>query len=308
MKFFKKVFFLSLILALAQCKSHQVEIKPNEMKYADFTSRQKKWKSPDGEIAYIDKGEGTPLLLLHGIPTSGWLYRKIIDPLADKGYRVIVPDMLGFGNSDSPEGYDIYDKKAHAKRIIGLMDSLGIDNWHHVMHDAGGLWTWELAKINPAKFNKMSILNTIIYAEGFKPPIKVKKDWFGRFLGWLYRSKTHLMLRALFKEATNNHHMSREEMKGYATPLKQKKTESINKFFTTNTESIPDYSPVLKSINVPVQVIWGKDDSILLWHEEDKRVMDDLKIDPKNVHVLEKNHFLQEEASKELIQLIGAFK
>jgi len=93
------------------------------------------WASAEGNISYIDKGEGEPILLLHGVPTSGWLYRKMIDPLVKKGYRVIVPDMLGYGSSDNPDGYDIYDKKEQARHILGLMEHLNIPNWHHVMHD-----------------------------------------------------------------------------------------------------------------------------------------------------------------------------
>jgi len=93
----------------------------------------------------------------HGVPTSSWLYRKLIDPLVASGYRVIAPDMLGFGNSANPKGYTIYDKKEHARRILGLMEHLKINNWHHVMHDAGGLWTWELFKQAPSKISKLTI-------------------------------------------------------------------------------------------------------------------------------------------------------
>jgi len=61
-------------------------------------------------------------------------------------------------------------------------------------------------------------------------------------------------------------------------------------------------------INIPVQVIWGKDDKILVWEKQSKSVIEDLKIKNENIHILNKNHFLQEEATKELIQLIGDFK
>ncbi len=71
------------------------------MNYAQFRKQQKSFPSLEGTLKYIDKGEGEVLLLLHGVPTSSWLYRKMIDELATK-YRVIAPDMLGFGASDSP--------------------------------------------------------------------------------------------------------------------------------------------------------------------------------------------------------------
>ena len=116
----KALFLFSYVLMFLSCKSYQ-ENKLTDIKYSDFIHSQKKWLSPDGAISYIDKGEGTPILLLHGVPTSGWLYRKMIDPLVANGFRVIVPDMLGCGTSDSPKGYEIYDKKEHAKRIFCLL-------------------------------------------------------------------------------------------------------------------------------------------------------------------------------------------
>ena len=62
---------------------------------------------------YVDEGEGDPLLLLHGEPTWGFLYRKLIPPLAAVG-RVVVPDLFGFGRSDKPRGHRAdYSYDAH---------------------------------------------------------------------------------------------------------------------------------------------------------------------------------------------------
>ncbi len=299
--------FAFSICLLVSCKPYQLDTKSEDMQYTDFSSKQKKWQSKDGNIAYLDEGKGEVILLLHGIPTSGWLYRKLIDPLVKSGHRVIIPDMLGFGNSDSPDGYKTYSKEAHAQRILGLMNHLKIDRWHHVMHDAGGLWTWELAKIDPTKFSKLSILNTIIYKEGFTPPVKFRKGLFAKAVTGSYRSNTNLMLKMLFKNATDNCELSKADIEGYKTPLKSGKTKGIYKFFTKNTKEIPDYSSVLKSLNVPTQVIWGTHDDILHWQPQSGRVSRDLNIKPENIHLLEKNHFLQEEAVDELIKYLSNF-
>ncbi len=306
---FKKIIFYALIIATCfiSCKPYQVATKPGDIYYEDFTAKQKKWTSNSGDIAYIDEGEGEVILLLHGIPTSGWLYRKLIDPLVKTGHRVIVPDMLGFGNSDSPDGYEIYGKAEHAKRLLGLMAYLKIDNWHQVMHDAGGLWTWELAKIAPDKISKLSILNTIIYGEGFDPPMKFRKGLFAKAVAGTYRSNTNLMLKMLFKNGTDNCELSKADIEGYKVPLKNGKTKGLYKFFTKNTKSIPDYSDVLKGLNVPTQVIWGTNDEILHWRPQSEKVITDLNIKEENIHLLKKNHFLQEEAVDELIEYLSAF-
>jgi len=188
------------------------------------------------------------------------------------------------------------------------MEHLKINNWHHVMHDAGGLWTWELFKQAPSKISKLTILNTIIYTDGFCPPMKMKEGFMGKTTMWAYRNFTSVMLKALFKNGTNKYPLSKADIEGYKTPLKQGKTKGLYKFFTTNTASIPDYSSVLQEINIPIQLIWGSDDKILVWGKQNKKVSADLKLKQENIHILNKNHFLQEEASEDLIKLITSFK
>ena len=85
---------LSIVLFFTACKPYQsTTIRPEQITYDNFRAQQKSFTSKDGVIKYIDKGEGPVILLLHGVPTSGWLYRKMIDPLVEEGYRVIAPDL-----------------------------------------------------------------------------------------------------------------------------------------------------------------------------------------------------------------------
>jgi len=161
----QKFFVLTLVgVLLFSCKPYEnTKIRKNQITYEDFRADQRLYPTDDGLVKYIDKGKGPAIVLLHGVPTSGWLYRKMIDPLVDRGYRVIVPDMLGYGSSDSPDGYEIYNAENHAKRLLQLMASLGIEKWSHVMHDAGGLWTWELIKQDPDKIEKLIVLNILLF-------------------------------------------------------------------------------------------------------------------------------------------------
>lgn len=88
--------YIGLLCSLfASCKPYaSTTLKPNEMTYQDFRAQQSSFQSNDGTIKYIDQGQGPVILLLHGVPTSGWLYRHMIDQLA-KTNRVIAPD-VGF--------------------------------------------------------------------------------------------------------------------------------------------------------------------------------------------------------------------
>lgn len=278
------------------------------MTYQEFRKQQKSFRSSEGAMKYIDKGEGTVILLLHGVPTSGWLYRHMIDELA-KTFRVIAPDMLGFGSSDSPKGYDIYSEENHAKRLLSLMDSLLIEHWNHVMHDAGGLWTWELLRQQPDRISKLVILNTLLYEEGFKPPIRFDEGFMARAAMWSYRNgiTTNAMIRGLFKTGLVENTLDKSDIEGYKTPLLEGKTRAMYYFFTQTCNALPDHSAILMNSHIPMAVIWGKHDDFLLWEPQKDRVIRDLKLSPEHIHLIEGKHFIQEEKPLEIAQFILDF-
>jgi len=275
----------------------------------EHRKNQKFFNSSDGVIKYIDAGKGEVILLLHGIPTSSWLYRNMIDDLVNKGYRVIVPDMLGFGNSDNPDGYEIYSSKEHAKRLIELMDSLDIKSWNHSMHDAGGLWTWELIKNNPNRVSKLIILNTLILERGFFPPMKMKDGGFAKFILSLYRNKmtSRILLKMLFNNGLTNKKLTEPEFKGYQKSLLEGRTKGMYYFFTQLSQPFSNYEETLKQLNIPVTVIWGKHDDILRWEPQKEKVIELLKIKENSIHIIDGNHFIQEEHPHKITTIINDF-
>ena len=297
-------------LMLWSCKPYQsTTMRPDQLSYDSFRESQKKFTTKDGDIAYIDKGQGPVIVLLHGVPTSGWLYRKMIDPLVDGGYRVIAPDMLGFGNSDSPKGYEIYSEEMHAERLLELMSQLEIDSWTHVMHDAGGLWTWELLEQAPQKVENLVILNSIIYEEGFDPPIRFEPGFMARTAMWSYRNgiTTNMMLKGLFKSGMQENTLNKEDLNGYKTPMREGKTRGMYYFFTQTCNTLPDYQSMIQKINIPTTIIWGKDDSFLKLSPQQEALVKDLNIKPQNIHLLDAKHFIQEEKPEEIVNLIAEF-
>jgi len=283
-------------------------MKTNQITYSSFRVQQKSFTSKDGVLKYRDQGDGDVLVLLHGVPTSGWLYRNMIDELS-KNYRVIVPDMLGFGSSDSPKGYEVYSEENHANRLLALMDSLGIQNWSHVMHDAGGLWTWELIEKDPTRIENLIILNSIIYEEGFDPPIRMEKGFFARTAMWAYRNgiTTNMMLNNLFKSGLIENNLNKKDVEGYKKPLREGKTKAMYYFFTQTCNALPDYSNTLQNLKIPVAVIWGAEDEFLLWEPQQKRVTSDLNIKEEDTHLIKAKHFIQEEKPKVLVTFISQF-
>jgi pimeloyl-ACP methyl ester carboxylesterase len=84
---------------------------------------------------YVDEGEGDPVLLLHGNPTWGFLYRDIIGPLVSSGRRVIVPDMIGFGLSEKPTCEQAHCLDGHTANLTALMRQLDLKRITLVCHD-----------------------------------------------------------------------------------------------------------------------------------------------------------------------------
>ena len=279
------------------------------MTYSQFRDTQQSFLSSNGTLKYIDKGEGDVLLLLHGIPTSGWLYRKMIDELSNN-YRVIIPDMLGFGSSDSPNGYDIYAPQEHAKRLLELMSFLNVNSWNHVFHDAGGLWTWELIKVAPEKIKALIILNTIIFKEGFNPPIRFKKGIIAKCIMAMYSTgiTTNVMLNGLFKTGLKNDtELTKLDIEGYKTPLLEGKTKAMYQFFSNTCNDLPDYTNIVSQLKMPKLIIWGKEDDFLVFDKMKDKVNEFIISSEKNIHLIDAKHFIQEEQPKQINSLILKF-
>jgi len=278
------------------------------LNYTQFRQRQKSFATAQGVIKYTDKGQGAVIVLLHGVPTSSWLYRKMLDELA-LHYRVITPDMLGFGSSDSPNGYDIYEPKEHAKRLLELMDHLEIKHWNHAFHDAGGLWTWELIALAPQRIKKLIILNTIIYEAGFNPPMKFEKGFITKIIMAMYSNKIFInaLLKSLFNNALIKNNLTKEELEGYKKPLLEGKTKAMYQFFSNTCNKLPNYQNIVRSVKIPIILIWGKYDTFLVFEKMKDTVTNDLNLKKNDIHMLNAKHYIQEEKPVQINSLILNF-
>lgn len=275
--------------------------------YHSYTAQMLHYPSYDGKMAYFDQGKGPCILLLHGVPTSSWLYRKIIPSLLKKGYRVIAPDMLGYGNSAKPVGYEVYSPENTGKRILELMRFLKIDSWTHVFHDGGGLWTWDMLQQDASKVSQLIMLNTIVYQEGFKPPMKFEKGIIAKFYSRLYSWKWSqgIVLNPTFKNGLDNNEVIDQEMlEGYKSPLLRDGHHSMYYFFTQTCKEIPDYAELHKSLDIPLSVIWGKSDDMLIWENMEAEIMSNFNLKKTDIHLIDGKHFIQEEQPELIGQIV----
>ena len=311
----KKIEILILSMTLFACNTSKKIVKESANNYYHWTKKQKSHILSNGhQLHYIDEGTSDKvILLLHGVPTSSWLYRHMIPSLVESGFRVIVPDMLGYGNSSKPKGYDIYDPIHQQAYLKELMDTLSINTWTHVCHDGGGLWTWEFIKNNPGHINKLIILNSVVFAEGFFPPLKMNKNWFTKTYTRLYTtgiSRKSTMEGTLKNGLIQHNNICTPVMlDGYISPMKGKANRALYHFFSNaNVQKLPNYETVLEKSAILSMVIWGAKDKILRWEPQKEKVQNALNIKNKNIHILPNaKHFIQEEYPNEIVNWIKEF-
>jgi haloalkane dehalogenase len=108
---------------------------------------------------YVEAGEGAPILLLHGSPTSSYLWRNVI-PFLDNSHHVIAPDLVGFGRSGKPEiGYTFQD---HSAYVEGFIEELGLEDVTLVLHDWGSVLGLDYARRNEGNVHAVASLEALI--------------------------------------------------------------------------------------------------------------------------------------------------
>ena len=104
-------------------------------------------------------GEGRPVVLLHGFPDSGRLWRHQRPALVDAGFQVVVPDLRGYGGSDKPTEPDTYAIPFLAGDVLGILDHLHIERAHVVGHDWGSALGWAIASLAPERVDHLVALS-----------------------------------------------------------------------------------------------------------------------------------------------------
>jgi haloalkane dehalogenase len=126
-----------------------------------FVSR---YRDVDGvRLAHLDEGEGAPVVFLHGEPTWSFLWRKVIPPVRDAGFRCLAPDLAGFGRSDKPTDMGFYTYDRHAQLTASLLEDLDVRGATVVVHDWGGPIGLRLAVEHAQRIERLVIMDTGLF-------------------------------------------------------------------------------------------------------------------------------------------------
>jgi pimeloyl-ACP methyl ester carboxylesterase len=131
-------------------------------------------------IHYEVSGEGRPVVLLHGFPDSGRLWRHQVPALVEAGFRVVVPDLRGYGRSDKPSAVDAYGLPALASDVLAVMGDAGVQRAHIVGHGWGAGLAWGLAALAGDRVDHLVVMSvghpaTFRAGPGFE---QHEKSWY----------------------------------------------------------------------------------------------------------------------------------
>jgi haloalkane dehalogenase len=133
------------------------------MKLPDFPFKPKYRNFAGLRLAHIDEGNGPPVVFVHGEPTWSFLWRKVIPPVRDAGYRCIAPDLPGFGRSDKPTDIGWYTYDRHSESFVALLDELDLLDATVVVHDWGGPIGLRAAVERPERIGRIVVLDTGLF-------------------------------------------------------------------------------------------------------------------------------------------------
>jgi len=148
-----------------------------------------------GEMAYTDVGDGAPVVLLHGNPTSARLWRALIDTLTPQ-YRCIAPDYLGFGRSEAPSQFS-YRPPAHATHVETLLRRLDLTDITLVLHDWGGPIGLSYALRHPTTVRRLVLTNTWAWPLDRRPLIRLASGLLGTRMGRLLIERGNAFARVV---------------------------------------------------------------------------------------------------------------
>jgi len=271
-------------------------------------------------LAYVDSGEGDPIVFLHGNPTSSYLWRNVMPHLEGMG-RLIAPDLVGMGDSDKLDdsGPGRYTFIEHTEYLYPLLEELDLNNVTLVIHDWGSALGFNWAALNPEK------IKSIVYMEAITGPIESWDDWpeQARNIFKLFRSDTgeelilekNFFVERVFAGDVGMHRaLEKQELDAYIKPF-EKEGESrrptltwprqipIEGEPTEVVEIVKNYAKFMSETQIPKLFINADPGSILIGKQREVA----RKWPNQKEVTVNGGHFIQEVSPDEIGESIKDF-
>ena len=229
------------------------------MTWRDYQAQQRIAELGDRFISYVEEGTGEPVVLLHGIPTWGYLWHALL-PLLAASHRILIPDLIGYGYSDKRDRFDRSIAR-QAEAINAWMGTIGIERATFVGHDVGGGVALRLATLFPSRVARLCLIDSVCYDSW---PIEAVLQ-FGhpetrrRLSAWTAVLLLKQALKVGFAFPPPN-----ELLDGLLAPYATEtgKLSLIRNAIALNTNQTMEIIPLLQRIAAPTLILWGEEDQL----------------------------------------------
>jgi haloalkane dehalogenase len=264
------------------------------------------YRELDGfRLAHLDEGDGQPVVFLHGEPTWSYLWRMVIPPVRDAGFRCIAPDLPGFGRSDKPTDVGWYSYDRHSNSVGQLLEYLDLTNATIVVHDWGGAIGLRAAVEHPDRIARIVALDTGLFTGQ-----QQMNDAWRAFRDFVERTED-LPIGFLVRGACK-HDPGDAVIAGYDAPFPNAASKAGARAFPLMIPVSPDMPgakagrrvlEAMRSDNRPKLLLWADSDPILPL-AVGQRFAAALNSEVHHV-IADASHFLQEDAGPEIGRLIA---
>jgi 2-hydroxymuconate-semialdehyde hydrolase len=251
---------------------------------------------------YHDIGGGTPVVMLHGSGpgVTAWANWNKVFPILEKDFRVIAPDLVGFGFTDRPEGM-AYNMNVWVRQTIDLFDALGIEKAHLVGNSFGGALALSMAIKYPERVDKLVLMGSM----GVSFPIT-----YGLDRVWGY-TPSEANMEELLEIFTYDHSFATPDLikSRYEGSIQPGFQESFSSLFPAprqnGVEGMASYQNYLREISHQTLIIHGREDRVIPLETSLKLIQ---LIKNAQLHVFGKcGHWTQIEHSQEFAELVASF-
>jgi haloalkane dehalogenase len=258
-------------------------------------------------LARIDEGEGAPVVFLHGEPTWSFLWRKVIPPVIDAGFRCVAPDLAGFGRSDKPLDVGWYSYDRHTELVRSLVEELDLRGATAVVHDWGGPIGLRLAVEIPERFDRVVIMDTGLFT-GHQ---RMSDAWIA-FRDFVERTDdlpVSMLVRRGCKTDPGD-----EVAAAYDAPFPTPESKAGARAFPLMLPTSPEMPgaeagrrvlEAFREDDRPALVLWADSDPVLP-PETGRRFAEAVGL-PEPETIESASHFLQEDAGEEIGRRIAAW-
>jgi pimeloyl-ACP methyl ester carboxylesterase len=248
------------------------------------------------------RGEGEPVVFLHGFPTSSHLWNDVV-PLMPPGHRLVIVDLLGYGRSDRPAGRPV-GVRGHAERMVQLLDVLGISRACLVGHDVGGGVAQVMAVRWPHRVTRLCLINAVAFDQWPTREVKLARAMLPltRHLPptWLLSVLRTDLLRGYVAHDRGAHSIERY-VKPFAGPDgRDALVEHLLALDPTDTAAV---APRLKDVLAPTAVVCGANDPFVP-ADVARRLHEAIPGSTLDV-IPDARHFTPEESPEQVADVLG---